>query len=81
LEASIQQASAKPYPLAPGFYAHLAWMYSQVGKQDLAIKALQAEKKQYPESSQLVDRLLQPILSSHPVTDQSAHNEAKNENK
>ena len=76
LEADIQRAQAAQSNLAPGFYAHLALLYSQVGKPTLAIESLQTEKKIYPESSELVDRLLQPMLKTEVSAENIEQNKA-----
>ncbi|PTX97759.1 DUF4810 domain-containing protein [Opitutus sp. ER46] len=53
-----QKAAAANLPVHPGFHAHLGYLYEQVGKSDLARKEFEAEKRLFPESAQLMDRLL-----------------------
>jgi hypothetical protein len=58
LEAVREQARAQGKPLPPGFQAHLAMLYGQTGRSERLVEQLEAEKKQYPESSTFVDFLL-----------------------
>ena len=58
LEAVREQARSQDKPLPPGFQAHLAMLYGQTGRSDRLVEQLEAEKKQYPESSTFVDFLL-----------------------
>ncbi len=53
-----QKAAAANLPLHPGFHAHLGYLYYQVGKYDLGRKEFEAEKQLFPESAQLMDRML-----------------------
>jgi hypothetical protein len=61
LEADIQKAASKNQPLPPGFYAHLAYQYIQIGKAGEARKYFAAEKAAYPESAVLMNRFLKKI--------------------
>ena len=45
----------------PGFHAHLGLLYTQVGKQDLAVEEFRAEKQLFPESSVYMDSLLNKL--------------------
>jgi hypothetical protein len=58
LEKDRQIADAAGKRLPPGWRAHLAAVYAQSGRPDLAEQELLAEKAAFPESATLVDRLL-----------------------
>lgn len=58
LEAVREQAKSQGKPLPPGFQAHLAMLYGQTGRTERLVEGLEAEKRQYPESSAFVDFLL-----------------------
>jgi hypothetical protein len=58
MEKDRQAANAGNRRLPPGWHAHLAALYAQTGRADLAHQELLAEKSAFPESAVLVDRLL-----------------------
>jgi hypothetical protein len=58
LEKDRQAAEAAGKRLPPGWHAHLASLYAQAGRMDLAEQELLAEKAAFPESTTLMDRLL-----------------------
>jgi hypothetical protein len=58
LEKDRQAAEAAGKRLPPGWHAHLASLYAQAGRIDLAEQELQAEKAAFPESATLMNRLL-----------------------
>lgn len=58
LEAVREEAHAQGQALPPGFQAHLAMLYGQTGRSERLVEQLEAEKKQFPESSTFVDFLL-----------------------
>jgi len=58
LEAVREQARSQGRALPPGFQAHLAMLYGQTGRSDRLVEQLEAEKKQFPESSTFMDFLL-----------------------
>lgn len=58
LEAVREQARAQGKALPPGFQAHLAMLYGQTGRTERLVEQLEAEKRQFPESSTFVDFLL-----------------------
>ena len=60
LEKDRQQSESakKQLPLPPGWHAHLAYVYVQTGRLDLAERELLAEKAAYPESATFVDSLI-----------------------
>jgi hypothetical protein len=58
MEEDRQKAGAVNKPLPPGFYAHLGYVYFQMGKTDEARQAFEIEKERFPESAVLMDRLL-----------------------
>jgi hypothetical protein len=66
LEKDRQIANASGRRLPPGWHAHLAALYAQSGRADLAEQELLAEKSAFPEATILVDRLLANLRSSKP---------------
>jgi hypothetical protein len=58
LEKDRQAAEAARRTLPPGWRIHLASLYAETGRIDLAERELMAEKQLFPESAALVDRLL-----------------------
>jgi hypothetical protein len=58
MEADLQKAIAANKPVPPGFHAHLGYVYFELGKLDLAQQEFVAEKKQFPESTVFMDRML-----------------------
>ena len=66
LEKDRQTAEAARKRLPPGWHAHLASLYAQSGRADLAERELLAEKSGFPESTTLVDRLLANLRGSKP---------------
>lgn len=58
LEMVREEALSEGKPLPPGFQAHLAKLYGQTGRSERLVEQLEAEKKQYPESSTFMDFLL-----------------------
>ena len=58
LEQDYQKARAENKRMAPGFHAHLGYMYFQLGKLDQARQELETEKAEFPESAVFIDRLL-----------------------
>jgi hypothetical protein len=66
LEKDRQIADAARRPLPPGWHAHLATLYAQSGRLDLAEQELLAEKAAFPESATLMDRLLANLRKTRP---------------
>lgn len=58
LEKVREEALSNGKALPPGFQAHLAMLYGQTGRSERLVEQLEAEKKQYPESSTFMDFLL-----------------------
>lgn len=58
LEKVRELARAQGKPLPPGLQAHLAMLYGQTGRSDRLVEQLEAEKKQFPESTTFMDFLL-----------------------
>jgi hypothetical protein len=58
LERDYQKARAENKRVPPGWHAHLGVLYFQLGKLDQAIRELETEKAEFPESAVLVDRLM-----------------------
>jgi hypothetical protein len=44
--------------LPPGFHAHMALLYLQLGRKDLALTHFDAERQAFPESAAYVDSLI-----------------------
>ncbi len=61
LEHDRDAARAANAKLPPGWHAHLAWLYEQTGRADLAREELLAEKVAFPESSAFVQTLLKNL--------------------
>ena len=59
LTRDIQQAANVNKKLAPGVYAHLGMMHAMQGNLLDALDALNMEKKLYPESSILIDGMIE----------------------
>jgi len=66
LEEDIRDAAAANKPIPPGVHAHLGNLYFQVGKLDLAQKEFETEKAMYPESSTLMNRMIQHLSAKKP---------------
>jgi hypothetical protein len=58
LDAQVQKARASGAALPPGFRAHLAMIYLRLGRDGEAKQELEAEKANFPESTQYMDFLL-----------------------
>lgn len=58
LEAQLQRSQTSGATVPPGVHAHLALQYSKVGRTDLMVQQLEAEKALFPESQTFIDRLL-----------------------
>lgn len=61
LEAEIEKSRAKNLAVPPGLYAHLGLMYSEENNLIKATEYFQLERQTYPESTVLMDRLLQKM--------------------
>lgn len=61
LEAQKDEAADKMQPLPPSFYAHLGMLHQKNGDLGKFKEMLLLEKKQFPESSGLVDFFLQRV--------------------
>ncbi len=58
LEADYQRARASNRRMPPGWHAHLAHLYYDLGRNDQARRELLTEKADFAESTVFVDRLL-----------------------
>jgi hypothetical protein len=58
LEKDYQRARSENKPVPPGWHAHLGYLYFQIGKLDQAKSQFETEKKTFPESTVLMNRLL-----------------------
>lgn len=58
LEKGIEKANAANLQAAPGFYAHLGYLYTLTGQMDKGISLLKLEKQLFPESSTYIDFLI-----------------------
>ncbi|MCH7314803.1 DUF4810 domain-containing protein [Acinetobacter sp. ANC 3882] len=61
LEAEIEKAKAKNLAVPPGLYAHLGLLSLQQNNAQKAVEYFQLERQVYPESTVLMDRLLQKM--------------------
>ena len=66
LDAQAQKARASSAALPPGFRAHLAMLYLRLGRDGEAKQELEAEKANFPESSQYMDFLLKRMTAPKP---------------
>ena len=64
LEKIQEQALAQGKAVPPGLRAHLAMLYGQTGRSDRLVENLEAEKKQFPESTTFMDFLLKKFNPS-----------------
>ena len=64
LEEDIAKAAESGKPVPPGLYADLGNLYFKVGDYSAARAALETEKRNFPESQVLIDRMLQQIPTS-----------------
>jgi hypothetical protein len=58
MQADFQKARASNRSVPPGWHAHLGCLYYQLGNTDAARQEFEAEKKLFPESAVLMDRML-----------------------
>ncbi|MBB6520363.1 DUF4810 domain-containing protein [Pseudoteredinibacter isoporae] len=58
IQASIEHAKSKDLKLAPGLYAHLAYLHLQQGNPDLARQYFKVEAQEFPEAKVFMDRLI-----------------------
>ncbi|MEM1223408.1 MAG: DUF4810 domain-containing protein [Verrucomicrobiota bacterium] len=65
LELDLQKAAATDKPLAPGFRAHMGFLYYQLGRFDEARNAFETEKAEFPESGKMMDRFIQKLGRSN----------------
>lgn len=71
MEKNIETARATNKPLPPGFHAQLGLLYLQAGQGSEALKQLNAEKEEFPESAPYMDFLLKQKASTNtPPSDQ-----------
>ena len=64
LEKSIEQAKTNDLNLAPGLFAHLAYLYLQQGDAVLAKQYFESEAALYPESQVFMQRLISNLDGS-----------------
>ncbi|MCP4353079.1 MAG: DUF4810 domain-containing protein [Desulfobacterales bacterium] len=57
LTKDIQRAEKEKKPVPPGIYMHLGMIYAMEGNFALAKNAFEEEKRRYPESTVLINRL------------------------
>ncbi|MGL5537964.1 MAG: DUF4810 domain-containing protein, partial [Aeromonas veronii] len=58
LEKNLQEANGKGEKVPPGFHAHLAMLYAQQGRDNLALEHFEKEKQLFPESTTFINFLL-----------------------
>jgi len=64
LEQDIEKAKSLGKKTPPGLYAHLGFMYASVGNSSLAMEALEMEKSLFPESTVLIDGMINRSLKN-----------------
>ncbi|TMO54730.1 DUF4810 domain-containing protein [Pseudoalteromonas phenolica] len=57
LESIIKRAEEKSKLVAPGIYAHLGYLYSQVGNDKQGLQYFRLEKRYFPESEAYIQFL------------------------
>lgn len=63
LEAEVEKAKAKSLAVPPGLYAHLGLMYLHENQFARAATYFELERQVYPESSVLMNRLLEKMTT------------------
>jgi hypothetical protein len=58
LKEDLEKAKAANLPAPPGLHAHLGYLYSKIGKSDLALQEFDLEKRLFPESAKFIDGFL-----------------------
>lgn len=58
LEEDFQKARSEGASLPPGYHAHLALLYAEIGKEDQVRQQLESEKTNFPESAPFMDFLM-----------------------
>ncbi len=58
LEKNLQEANGQGEKVPPGFHAHLAMLYAQQGRDNLALEHFEKEKQLFPESTTFINFLL-----------------------
>lgn len=58
METDLQYADKHHQQVPPGFHAHLGYLYAKLGNKEAARVNFETEKRMYPESAVLMDRLL-----------------------
>ncbi len=61
MEEDIEKAQSKNLPLPPGFYAHLGYQYLLAGNATKARAGFETEKRKFPESAVLMNRLTKKL--------------------
>jgi hypothetical protein len=64
MQRDYQQGQALHLRMPPGWHAHLGVLYYGIGKQDEALRELQVEKTEFPESAAFVDGLVANLKGS-----------------
>jgi hypothetical protein len=64
LEKDIEKAKAKNTAVPPGLYAHLGLLNLNINNGPRAIEYFELERQVYPESTILMDRLLQKMTGA-----------------
>ncbi|CAB5502013.1 hypothetical protein AZO1586I_1525 [Bathymodiolus thermophilus thioautotrophic gill symbiont] len=61
LNVDLQKTEASGKKIAPGIYAHLGVLYAEQGKREQSRAAFLQEKSLFPESSILIDGMLNRV--------------------
>lgn len=59
LREILKESEKEELRVPPGIYAELGYWLAQDGKMDEAVRYFQLEKRTYPESAKLMDRLIE----------------------
>lgn len=66
LTETIEEAQANGQSIAPGIHAHLGYMYALQGNTAQSISEFQIEKSLFPESSVLIDGMMNRLKGAKP---------------
>ncbi|WXU00396.1 MAG: hypothetical protein Ctma_1111 [Catillopecten margaritatus gill symbiont] len=67
LNTDLQKTEAKGKKIAPGIYAHLGMLYAGQGRYTESREALLQEKSLFPESSVLIDGMLNRAMRNQGI--------------
>lgn len=63
LESIVTESNGRNLRVPPGVYCELGYMYAKKGNNKLALHFFELEKRTYPESTLLIDRLVNRVIN------------------